>query len=542
MLPNKPVTISDGGLVCSASPFAAASGIAVLKDGGNAFDAAIAIAAVEGVTMSPMCGLGGEVFALLYHAETKKLYGLTGSGMSPKIATKEFFKNAGYTVLPEQGPLSVAMPGEVSALETIHSTFGTKSMPYLLKAAIELADQGYPIPRIMARYFKVELPKLKHFNKTYEIFTKNGEPYEQGDIFIQKALAKTLRKLAENGLKDFYTGELRTEIFQGMHDAGCLYDIDEFGSHETILYENPISISYHGYKIFQTSLPSQGLISLEMLNILEGFDLQKIGLNSTEYIHIFTEAKKLAYADRLKYMGDIQFTQIPESKLLSKEFASQRRKLIDHGKANTQIAEGLISNGNKSDNTSYFCVTDRYGNAVSFIHSLSHFFGSGVIPGNTGFILNNRVGRGFSLEDGHPNILEPVKKTMHTLNAYMIFKNGKPHLIGGTPGGDSQPQWNVQVITAMLDFGLNVQEAAEIPRWSSSPGTDPSTLDRPFRLQVEYGIPDNVTEKLTELGHHVERPDKDSFAGAVQLIMFDDERGIKLGGSDPRADGQASIT
>ena len=539
---GRSIVYTNGGLVCSASPLAASVGVSVLKEGGNAFDAAIATAAVETVTVSPMCGLGGEVFALLYQAKTGRLFGLTGSGAAPQKATRDYFIQQGYQQIPTEGPLSVAIPGEVDAYATILERFGTIPLAKLLEPAIGYAEEGYPVPPRMADFFQLSTDKLNRFHESADIFTRKSKPYQEGDVLVQKNLARRLRSVAQGGAEEFYRGDLAREIVQAIQQNGGLYTLEEFAAHKTILYEDPISTTYRDYTVYETSPPSQGLLVLELLNILEGFAPASLGLNTAETIHVMVEAKKLAYADRLRYVGDPAFVEAPLGELLSKKHASQRRQLIDKHRTAPVVQGGFIGAGAHQDNTSYFCVIDKEGNAVSFIHSLSHVFGSGFTADNTGILLNNRIGRGFSLEEEHPNVIEPGKRTMHTLNAYMVFKNGAPYLIGGTPGGDSQPQWNVQVISSIIDLGFNVQEAVEAPRWMSHPGTDPHTVDRPFELRFESGIPEEVVKKLEGLGHLVSSYPRGTLAGAVQLIMVDPETGVRMGGSDPRADGQAAAT
>ncbi len=537
---GRSVVYTREGMVCSASPLAASAGVNVLKEGGNAFDAAVATAAVEAVTLSPMCGLGGETFALLYRAKTGSLFGLTGSGAAPKAATRNYFVRQGYQQMPPEGPLSAAIPGEVDAYVTILGSFGTRTLAQLLEPAIGYAEEGYPIPRRMAGYFTQEIEKLKRFPGSAAIFTKNGKPYQEGEVLVQRDLARSLRRVARGGTEEFYRGELGREILQAIQQEGGPYTLEEFAAHETILYDDPISTTYRGYTVYETSPPSQGLLVLEMLNLLEGFDLVSLGLNTAQCIHLMVEAKKLAYADRLKYMGDPSFVKAPLEELLSKEYATQRRRLIDLGRASEEVQGGLAGAGILQDNTSHFCIIDGEGNAVSFIHSLSHVFGSGFTADNTGILLNNRIGRGFSLEEGHPNVVEPGKRTMHTLNAYMVFQAGRPYLIGGTPGGDSQPQWNVQTISSVIDFGFSVQQAVEAPRWVSYPGADPPTVNEPFELRLESAIPRGVIEGLERLGHKVAPYPPGILPGAVQLIMVDPRSGVRMGGSDPRADGHAA--
>ncbi len=314
--------------------------------------------------------------------------------------------------------------------------------------------------------------------------------------------------------------------------------LEDFAAHKTEVYQ-PLSTTYRGYTVFQNRPPSQGFMLLEMLNILEGFDLASLGHNSAQAVHLMVEAKKLAFADRNAYAGDPNFVRFPVEELLSKDYAARRRQAIDPQQASREVPKGGLVEAD--GDTSYFCVADAQGNAVSFIHSLSKAWGSDFVAGDTGILLNNRAGRGFTLQPGHPNIVAPGKRTMHTLNCYMVFHQGKPWLVGGTPGGDFQTQCGVQMITGLIDFKLGVQEVVESPRWSSMPGTDPATLQEPVRVELEAGFPQETAEGLRALGHTVTELTGGVLSrGIVQLIRLDQERGIKIAGSDPRGDGHAA--
>ena len=540
---GRSVVLTLGGIVASSSPLAASVGVQVMKEGGNAFDAAVATAATEAVTLCPMCGLGGEPFVLMYEAKTRRVYGLTGSGRAPAAATREFYISQGFEKMPLEGPLSVAIPGEVDAYETILKRFGTRPLAKLLEPAIGYAEEGFPVARRVSRYYRGGTAKLNRYPDSARVLTKDGQPYEIGDVLVQKELAGTLRRLAQGGSEEFYRGGLAREMVQALQAAGGLYTQEEWAAHETILYEDPISTTYRGYTVYEANPPSQGLILLEILNIMEEFDVASMGLLSADRIHMMVEAKKLAYADRNRYISASDGLSDTLRRILSKEHAASRARLIDPKKASQKVEAGLVEAAAGDDgNTSYFCVVDGEGNAVSFIHSHSHGFGSGVTLGNTGVLLNNRIGRGFSLVEGHPNVIEPGKYSMNTLNPYMVFKDGKPYFIGGTPGGDSQPQWNSQVISGIIDFGLDVQQAAEAPRWYSLPGTDPSTVDNPFALRLEDGIPAEAWEELKARGHEVQPYPAQIMHGAVQLIMLNQETGVHMGGSEPRDDGHAAAT
>jgi gamma-glutamyltranspeptidase/glutathione hydrolase len=537
--PTRSAVLTTGGLVCSASPLAGAIGAQVLRGGGNAFDAAVAVAASEAVTLSPMCGVGGEVFALFYEASTGKVYDITGSGAAPAGATRDFFVSKGYTKMPQEGPLTPSVPGEVDAWQTIVTRFGTRSLAELIEPAIGLAERGYPIPGHIGAYYAMYADKIGRYPSTAAVFAKGGHTLVPGDVIVQPALAKTLRRIADGGADEFYRGALAREIASAVQAAGGLMTADDLARQQTHVVEATASTDYRGYTVYANAPPSQGYMLLETLNIAEGFDLPAMGQDSAEAAHVLAEALKLAFADRLAYLGDPAFVDVPLAALLSKKFAEARRESINPGEASKSADAGApaqLTTG-VSPSTSYFCVVDADGNAVSFIHSISQYFGSGLVAGETGVLLNDRVGRGFYLEEGHPNVVEPGKRTMNTIQTYMALRDGKPVLVGGTPGGDRQPSWNVQVLSNVLDHGLNVQEAADLPRWQHFPGSDPATSDLPFELRIEDGFNPDSIATLERLGHTVAAAPSDQTTGSVQLIAIDQGTGVRSGGTDRRSDG-----
>jgi gamma-glutamyltranspeptidase/glutathione hydrolase len=530
--------LSNRGIVCSVSPQACSTGIKVLLEGGNAFDAAIAVAAVETVTLPPMCGLGGDVFALLYEASSGKLVGINGSGGAPAGATPDYYWSRGYRTMPLNGPLAISVPGEVDAWETISSRFCTRSLKQLLEPAIGYAQEGYPISPKIGLAFASARQELALFPSTSAVMTKNGQAYGAGDILVQRDLAGSLRRVAEGGAGEFYRGDLARRMVKALRGAGGLFTEEDFAKHRTEVYEPPISTTYRGHHVFQVRPPSQGFVMLELLNIVEGFDLASLGHNTAESIHLMVEAKKLAFEDRNRNAGDPRFVDWDLEKLLSKDHAAARRRRIDPAR----VAEAAPVGAPESDgDTSYFCVADGRGNCVSFIHSLSKGFGSCFLAGGTGITFNNRAGRGFSLQEGHPNIIAPGKRTMHTLNCYMVFMDGAPVIVGGTPGGDFQVQANPQVISNLIDHGMDPQAAVDAPRWLSFPSSDPENLDKPFELRLEPGIPDDVRAGLESMGHKIRvLVDGGASSSRAQLILRDHDTGLLKGASDPRGDGHAA--
>jgi len=367
-------------------------------------------------------------------------------------------------------------------------------------------------------------------------FLPSGRPPAPGERWAAPNLARTLSAIAQERAETFYRGEIAEQILAFLKGEGALFDAADFARQQATMYA-PISTAYRGLTVYETAPPSQGFLVLEQLNILEGFDLAGIEPFSPERVHLLVEAKKLAFADRNCYAVDPACGQWPLEQLISKAHAAKRRAEIDPRRARWYEAGSLTEHGG---DTSYFAVADGAGNAVSFIHSLSNSFGSCVVAGETGVTLNNRAGRGFSLDPAHPNVIAPGKRTMHTLNAYMIFRDGRPWLIGGTPGGDQQPQWNTQIITAIVDHGMGLQEAVDAPRWCGFPGTDPANLGRPPVVRIDGRIPASVRDALTGFGHTVETLAPWAGGGAVQLIQFDRGHGVLRGASDARPGGLAS--
>ncbi len=531
---RREVVLAANGIVAAAHPFAAQTGLDILKKGGNAIDAAIATAAVCNVVLPSSCGLGGDIFVIYYQAKTGQIVGLNGSGIAPQAATPDHYRALGYGKMPLEGLLAAAVPGQVDAYVTLLEKYGTFALDELFAPAIRYAEEGFPISARLARGIANSHRKLAKFPSTARIFLPRGGPLQPGERLVQRELAESFRKIAKGGRDIFYEGELAEEMVSFSRENGGLFTLRDFAEHRSVVYR-PLHTEYRGYTIYETMPPSQGVIVLEELNVLSGFDLAALGFNTAESIHLMVEAKKLAFADRLKYLGDPTFIDNPLDALLSPEYAAQRRKALDLEKA-AEWAVGGILPERRGDTTS-FVVVDGEGNVCSFIHSLSGGFGCGVAMGETGILLNNRAGRGFTLEEGHPNQLGPGKKTMHTLNTYLICKDGLPWMVGNTPGGDNQPQWNMQVIVNLLDFGMSIQQAIEAPRWSSFPGTDPATIEAPFELRIEERVPESVREELAAKGHRIVVLPPWGGGGTAQGIVIDRQRGILIGGSDPRAEG-----
>jgi gamma-glutamyltranspeptidase/glutathione hydrolase len=438
--------------------------------------------------------------------------------------------------MPLDGPHAVSVPGEVAAWEVIHRQFCTKPFAQLLDSAIGYAEEGFPLPRGIGRSFTSNAAKLAQFPSTAAVFLRHGVPPREGDMLVNADLARSLRLVAQGGADEFYRGALTRQLVQGLQAGGGLFTDADFAAHQAEVYE-PIATTYRGYTVHQTRPPSQGFLLLEMLNLIEGFNLASLGVNSAEAIHLMVEAKKIAYADRNRVAGDPLWVDWSLDEFISKTYADERRGDIYRHRVNPGLT--ALQAVEVDGDTTYFCVADGAGNSVSWIHSLSNAFGSGYVAEGTGVLFNNRAGRGFSLQPGHPNEIAPGKRTMHTLNCYLVTHDGQPAIIGGTPGGDFQPQGNIQILTNLIDFGLDPQAAVEAPRWWSFPGTDPATIERDVELRVEAEMPEATVGQLETLGHHVVRRQPGVYDGKMQLIVRDRQRGVLQGASDPRGDGQA---
>lgn len=526
--------LARNGMVAGAHPLIVATGLEVLKAGGNAVDAAVACGLTAAVVMPEMCGLGGDLFAIV-HAPGQPTATVLGAGVSPRAATLEQMRKAGSGgKMPLTGPLAIGVPGMVSAYAALLQRYGSKSLAELARPAIGHAEQGFAVMPKLAATMVDKKALLTAHPGAAAVFLKGGAPMQVGDILRQPDLGRTLRRIGEEGAEVFYKGEVGRRIGRAVTEAGGALSAEDLAAHETVWAE-PITTTYRGYRIHQTALPSQGLIHLEAMNIVEQADPAVLARGDAEAVHIEAEALRLAYADRIAYAVEPGFGTTPMERLLSKDWAARRyREIGPRAAAEAQAAP--MSDGD----TTYLCVIDGQGMMVSLIQSVSSNFGSGIVAGDTGVLMNNRVGRGFSLDDGHPNIFAPGKKTVSTLNLYSVSDaGGTPIMVGGTPGGDGQPQWNLQALVGMIDGGLDVQQATEVPRWSIWPGTDPADRPNPYELRVEDQIGEETIAGLEARGHPVRRIGAWGAMGAAQIIARDPATGVLAGGSDPRVEGMA---
>lgn len=523
-------------MAATSQPLATLTAIDVLKRGGTAADAAIAANAVLCVVEPMSCGLGGDLFAIYWDAKTQKLHGLNGSGRSPYALSREIFAQRGMSQIPMHGPLSWSVPGCVDGWDTLRQEFGTLTLAELLAPAIEYAADGFAVSEVIANYWAGDAENLAEWSDSAKTWLPDGRAPRQGDIFRNPRMAESLRLIARDGRNGFYRGRIAKQIVAFSEANGGYFSLRDFADHKSDWVE-PASTSYRGYDIWELPPNGQGIAALQMLNVLEGYDLRKAGFGSGEYLHLLTEAKKLAFADRARFYFDPAFGKPPVSELISKPYADRRRKLIDLNRASMDVPSGdpRLALGD----TVYLTVVDKDRNCCSLIQSVFNGFGSKVTPGEVGFTIQNR-GALFALEDEHLNRLEPHKRPFQTIIPAMVTKEGRPWLSFGVMGGDFQPQGHVQVLVNMIDFGMNVQEAGDAPRLahggSATPTGLPGSSDGGM-VTVESGISDKAIEQLRRCGHRVLR--QGGGYGGYQGIFIDWEHNTLHGGSDPRKDGCA---
>jgi gamma-glutamyltranspeptidase/glutathione hydrolase len=552
----------------SMHPLPALTAEHMLRDGGNAFDAIVAGQAVLGLVQPWLNGVGSDATLLIYDAKAKKVFSLNAEGTAPRLATIEWYKTHNGGKIPvDDSLLSATVPGVVDAWYILLSRWGTKTFADVLAPAIELAERGIPMGRMLGSRALLKYPTSARL-----FAPPNGSAWGEGDVWKNPDLARTLRRLVEAekqasgggrqaGLKAardrFYKGDIAREMAQFSEEKGGLFRYEDFASY-TAKVEEPVSIDYRGYTVYKNPSATQGPAELFALNILEGYDLKKMGLDSADFIHTSVEAMKLAMADRDTYLGDMDFIQIPYQGLLSKAYAAERRKLIDPAKASLEFRPGdvtpfagpgykpvdrprdidLAGSADHTGDTSYIAVVDRDRNMISFTPSLHSAFGSKVVIGNLGFIFNCR-GDYFSLAPGHANALEPGKRPRSTLQGTLVMKDGKPLLVTGSPGGDDQCMRTIQTLIAIVDFGMNMQQAIEVPRWStrSFPASPfPHTM-YPGDLSLEGRIPDAVRAELERRGHKLRMAGPWSMNDSAGIVV--EPNGTLSAGADPRTTAQA---
>ena len=527
---HRPVVMGKNGLVTSAHPLASLAGLDVLKEGGTAFDAAIAVNAVLGVVHPHKCGIGGDVFYLMYSAQDHQVVFLNGSGRSPLEASIDTIRSRGYEMMPRRGILAVNVPGCVHAWGELWKRYGTLSFSRLLQPAILYAKEGFALSHQVAGFLERNKELVSQDTNLRQIFMPGGRTAQAGHVIRQDQLSRTLEIIGHEGAECFYKGAIADKIHSYCEKKNGIITRKDLELH-TSDWDEPISITYGDCHIYETPPNTQGLAALLAFNILEGLDFPAMGCDTPESIHYMVEAKKIAYQHREQYITDPEFVPIEYEDILDKQYASRLRKMIDPSRAKPE-AEG----GESPGNTTFFAAADREGNVVAGIQSLSAPFGAGCVVDETGIILQNR-GASFSLDPTHINRLEPHKRTFHTLTSCIVIRDDLPVIAFGTAGADAQPQVHLQVITKLLHFDCNIQDAIEAPRWVHGaiyPGDSMPYLNMEGRFPIE------VAATLEAWGHNTRTIDEWApEAGQAQGIVFLPEDNVYAGGADPRTDGYA---
>ena len=526
--------IAQHGMACTSQPLATQVALDILKAGGNAIDAAIAANALLGLVEPTGNGVGGDLFAIVWDAETKQLYGLNASGRSPRSLTIDYFKEKGYDKIPAYGPLPVSVPGCVDGWFELHKRFGTMNMDQILKPAITYAREGFPLTELIAYYWAGNARSLSKYPNISDVYMPGGKAPGKGEIFKNPYLASTLEAIAEGGRDAFYKGEIAKTIDTFMKEQGGFLSYEDLASHSSEWVE-PVSANYRGYDVWELPPNGQGIAALQILNILEGYDIGSMGFGSSDYVHHFVEAKKLAFEDRAKYYADPAFNQLPVEELISKEYAAKRAELINPRRASRNLDAGEMEHGN----TIYLTVADSHGNMISLIQSNFRGLGSGMCPPGLGFILQDR-GELFTLEEGHYNVYEPGKRPFHTIIPAFITKDGLPYMSFGLMGGSMQPQGHAQIVVNMIDFGMNLQEAGDAPRIRHDGSSQPTGTEMTDGgvVNLESGIPYESIRGLMKRGHHIQS--SNGGFGGYQAIKWDKKNGTYFGASESRKDGQAA--
>lgn len=534
---SRSVVVAKNGMACTSDPRASAAAIRVLEAGGSAVDAAIAANAVLGVVEPMSCGIGGDLYSIVWDSRTGKLSGLNASGRAPAKLNRQVFADQGLAEIPLYGPLSWSVPGCVAGWFDLHGKFGQLSMAQILEPAIELAETGFPVSPVIAAYWAKTEQSFLPWKDSQATFLLEGKKAPKvGDSFRNPRLAQSYRKIAESGPDYYYRGPIAQEIVAFSESNGGYFSLEDFQNH-TNEWVEPISTNYRGYDVWQIPPNGQGLAVLQMLNVLEQHDLSSMGWGSPDYAHLLIESKKLAYADRAHFYADSAFESIPVKQLASKAYAQLQSKRLSMQKALVDVPHGdpKLINGD----TVYLCVVDKDRNCCSLIQSNFHGFGSQVVPGNVGFALQNR-GNLFALSEEHPNRLEPKKRPFHTIIPSIVTRDSKPVFVFGVMGGDMQPQGQVQVLVNWIDFGMNIQmagDAARLRHEGSATPTGVQAEDNGGTIHYESGMPMATIEELRRRGHQM-KPSRASMGG-YQGILIDWQRGVLEGATESRNDGMA---
>ncbi len=535
MFAGRSEVIATEGMVATSQPLAVQIGIDILKKGGTAVDAAIAVNAALGLMEPTSCGIGGDLFAIVWDAKTQKIYGLNASGPAPQALTLEYFKQRGFKRVPYYGFLPWTVPGCVGGWFELHRKFGRLPMKTILGPAISYAEKGFPISELIAYYWNISLKRFKDYENFQKLYAPAGKLVEKGKIFKNPELARTYRLIAAKGRDAFYKGEIAQKISAFSQRVGGFFQVKDFADYHAEWVE-PLKVNYQGFDVWELPPNGQGMAVLQMLNMLKHFDLKSLGHNSSEYLHTLIEIKKIVYEDRARYYADTRFARVPIEKLLSDEYALERLKWFNADRALQEIPyhDAVLDHGD----TAYLTVVDKDFNAVSLIQSNYAGFGSGMVPDDVGFCLQDR-GALFSLDENHANVVAPGKRPFHTIIPAMVTRAGKPVFTFGVMGGAMQPQGHVQVLLNIIEFGMNIQEAGDAPRFRHGGSSQPDygVMKDGGTVYLESGISPQVIRELLVRGHKISW-DNGGYGG-YQGIWIDWERGILIGASESRKDGCA---
>ena len=526
--------LATSAMAATSQPLATQVALNVMKNGGNAIDAAIAANALLGLVEPTGNGLGGDLFAIVWDAKTKKLYGLNASGRSPKSLSLEWFAQNGHQSIPSHGPLPVTVPGAVDGWFMLHDRFGKKPMNELLKPTIDYAKEGFPVSQLIAYYWNRSIPLLERWPGFSEQFTIEGRAPAEGEIWKNPGLAKTLQSIADGGRDAFYKGDIAKTIANYMEKNGGFLSYEDLSSH-TGNWVDPVSTNYRGYDVWELPPNGQGIAALQILNIMELFDISSMDHDSAEYVHLFTEVKKLVFEDRAKYYADSEFNKIPVTTLISKDYAQKRSGLLNLDRAaNTYPAGKLLEEGD----TIYLTTADEEGNMVSLIQSNYRGMGSGMAPDGLGFVLQDR-GEMFSLEEGHFNQFEGGKRPFHTIIPAFVTKGGLPWMSFGLMGGAMQPQGHAQIVINMIDFEMDIQAAGDAPRIHHTGSSEPTgeVMINGGILNLETGYSYETIRQLMRMGHEIQYANGPY--GGYQAIHRA-PNGVYWGATETRKDGHAA--
>ena len=520
--------IAPHGMAATSQPLATQIALDILKAGGSAVDAAIAANAALGLMEPTGCGIGGDLFAIVWDAEKEELVGLNASGRAPKAMTLEYFQKNGIDKIPPFGPLPVSVPGTVDGWFELHGRYGRLSMHQILAPAIAYARDGFPVSEVMSYYMQSIAVRICHFPDFKETFIPNYTMPRCGQSFNTPRLAATYEALAEKGRDEFYKGDIARRIDAYMAEQGGLLNYDDLAAHHSE-WVTPVSTNYRGWDVYELPPNGQGIAALQILNILEGYDIASMGFGSAEYLHTLTEAKKLAFADRAKFYDEMDFVDVPVTKLIAKDYAAARRESITPNKASMQVPAGdaKLDDGD----TIYLTVADADGNMISLIQSNYRGMGSGMTPGELGFVLQDRAEL-FSLDKDHANVVEGGKRPFHTIIPAFVMKDGKPLMSFGLMGGAMQPQGHVQIIVNLVDFGMNLQEAGDAARINHTGSSQPTgtTMMTGGVLHLESTFSSDNRQALEAMGHTL--GESDGVSGGDRENMGAAEQGGR-GGRPP---------